>query len=207
VVALRIIASRLGVQTLRPRRYDDGPAELERESGPSGLPTATRIDASLKTNTEAGWDRGLRLAGLTVRRAKGGITGMSREHAIDRFIAEHDDREPDERELRGYANEKGFALARQTRRHRDSVELVRKRRASNPSSEPNQPRTAVSPADAPVAGSRRAASGANAWTKDVCITGLVRAYDEAARRKLSLTRPVHGCSPASSPASSRPRRS
>jgi hypothetical protein len=92
VVALRIIASRLGVQTLRRRRYDDGPAELERESGPSGLPTATRIDASLKTNTEAGWDRGLRLAGLTVRRAKGGITGMSREDAIDRFIAEHDDR-------------------------------------------------------------------------------------------------------------------
>jgi hypothetical protein len=79
--ALRVIALRLGAATLRPRQYDDERNQMAREDAARWLhgrllddefPTSSQIDSQL------GWDKALRIAGLAPRPVAAGATAPGR---------------------------------------------------------------------------------------------------------------------------------
>lgn len=100
--ALQVIALRLGATTLRPRQYDDERSQMAREDAAHWLhgrllddefPTSSQIDS------QVGWAKALRLAGLAPRPAPAGATpGRPRDtwtlaRCIESLIAALDEAE------------------------------------------------------------------------------------------------------------------
>lgn len=194
VAALSIIASRLSAETLRPHEYNRELAAMERRTGPTGLPTADRIEAALKTDTEMGWDRGLRLAGLAPRGPVHKPQGVSWPRAIAMFVEEVG-YVPTVRLVRDYARQKGFSLRRHAAGYRDHVETARREFERKGMPWPRRrylPRQRPPLEVAPMANPPVPIKDSLAWDDpERVIAGLIRAYDIAGKRRLRLTQKVH----------------
>ncbi len=196
VAALRIIAARLKANSLRPHEYQAELDALEKQTGPTGLPTEERIEAVLNTEDEMGWERGLRLAGLEPRAHTTPRRGVCREDAIEMFVEELS-YVPNHPELKRYAKLKGFPLSRATQKHQESVEHARQKRLECglpwPSELPargKRPELNVESVPPETAQPPRGGRDNEFWNPERCIEGLVRAYDIASKRRLRLTQKV-----------------
>ena len=92
------------------------------------MPNSTRIEAVLKTETEIGRDRAFALRARP--RPATRTPGVSREDAIEMFLEELH-RLPTHKEVKKYAQPKGFSLTRETMSHPNSIEIVRRRRVAD----------------------------------------------------------------------------
>jgi hypothetical protein len=202
-VALRIVAARLRADTLRPHEYR---AELEamQQADPTvDLPTEDRIEVVLKTDTETGWDRGLRLAGLAPRTAARPRAGLDATGAVEMFLADVGCFPWDRRALEAWAKLRGASLVTVGVAERQAaIDALRaKRRAAGlwapDAPPPLRQRPPINPAAftdwAPAAPRRAANRGKTSWTDNPerVIGGLVLAYDIAAERRLKLTQKAH----------------
>lgn len=203
VFALKLIAGRLGVDTLAPAQYDKERGEIEGEVGSrwkhgqgreQALPTAADIDEALRKPGLPGWTAGLRAAGLRDRKATGPPTGLSWEEATELFLADVGHLAPSIGVLRIYTSNAGVALAAKGDMERARKATIAKwrsmgrwapDRAPPPSKRPPMPTQAASvPAGAtPTYGQFR--------TRAQIIAGFVLAHRAANEQGKPLTQRLH----------------
>jgi hypothetical protein len=186
--ALRMIATRLGVPTLRPAQYDMACQEIlaaDRRRHRHGialrLPTANQIERAAGT-----WDQALALAGLQTRGPAAG-TGAHRSivsyhEAVQRFL-ESQGAMPTFNELQLFARTQGFPLPRTpTGGHKPALLRVQAEFRSEgrwaPATFPpkhQRPAYDFTGVDVRQPGEQR-----RVWsrTKDECIAGVIAYLDE-----------------------------
>ena len=205
IVALRTVASRLAVATVRPHEFAAARRELVREDGRAWLhgvgqehwfPTAAQIEGVFRTDDEPGWDRALLAAGLQARGARGGSrAGVPVVRAMEWFLIDMGclpwSREP----LKEYAAAASFSLAASRGHWGDYIDALRADRDllglwTPPAVLPRGQRPTVGPPRAAeVSVPRR--TKARWEDMDALVAGVAKVYDLAAELDCKLTQPLH----------------
>lgn len=194
VAALRLVAARIGTNTLRPHEYDHARGQaVEREASAwlhgrrleKTLPTADQIDRALRLHDPPRtWDDCLRAAGLEARAVGGGRRGMSWPELIDMFMEELGF-VPNWQQAKDFAAAKGISAERHAGRWERHLKEARARRRTRGATIPRRRmrgRLDISGISVVSEGAPRRTRN---WTYDACIDGLVLALEAAGARPLT----------------------
>ncbi|HEU4973837.1 MAG TPA: hypothetical protein VFT50_02015 [Baekduia sp.] len=187
--ALRVVARRLGHDTLTPIAYRGeravvvaADAARHRHGGALRLPTENQITAHAGS-----WDAALELAGLEERRRGGSSpTGRSFDELLDLCFDAHGT-EPTAGELELFARANGLRHGRRRRPWPAIVAEWKERRADAGLPVPDRPPPKKKRPDyaAPIARLQGADGRLNRWTLEDCVEAMARYLAEPGTRRPS----------------------